>query len=216
MNEEFITPYEASRMLKVTQRTLVNWDYQGKIKTFRTKGNHRRFLLSDVLELQGYHPEDTRKKICYCRVSTRKQKEDLNRQEEFFRHKFPDHDIIKDFGSGLNFKRKGLNSILDDAFKGNIQELVITHKDRLCRYGYHLIERIIQHRNGKIVVLNQENTFPEKELVNDLLSIITCFSSRLYGLRSHTIKKAIKESIQDNEVQTVSNSKTTTNDKNNV
>jgi hypothetical protein len=113
--------------------------------------------------------------------------------------------IIKDIGSGLNFKRKGFNSILDFAIKGDIQEVVVTHKDRLCRFGFELIERIItEYSNGKIVVLNQEKTSPEKELVDDLISIVTVFSSRLYGLRSHSIKKQIKEATKNVESKTVS------------
>jgi predicted site-specific integrase-resolvase len=138
-------------------------------------------------------------------VSSHGQKEDLERQIEYFSTKFPNHIIIKDIGSGLNFKRKGFNSILDFAIKGDIQEVVVTHKDRLCRFGFELIERIItEYSNGKIVVLNQKKTSPEKELVDDLISVVTVFSSRLYGLRSHSIKKQIKEATKNVESKTVS------------
>ena len=140
------------------------------------------------------------RKICYCRVSTPSQKEDLERQVEYFQAEFPNHEIIKDTGSGLNFKRKGFNAILDSAIRGDISEVVVTHKDRLCRFGFELIERVIASGNGKILVLNQEKTSPEKELVDDLLSIITVFSARLYGLRSHQLKRKIKESAENSEV----------------
>jgi len=110
--------------------------------------------------------DNNKRNICYCRVSTSSQKEDLERQVEYFRCKYPDYEIVKDIGSGLNFKRKGFNTILDSAFKG---EIVVTHKDRLCRFGFELVLRIIESTNGKILVLDKEETSPEKELVNDIL-----------------------------------------------
>jgi excisionase family DNA binding protein len=193
MNDEtYLRPEEVSKILKVTTRTLENWTKKGTLKCIRTKGNHRRFLLSDIIsKIPNYKP--TKRNICYCRVSTSSQKENLEKQLEYFKHKYPNHEIIKDIGSGINFKRKGFNSILDSAIKGDIEEIVVTHKDRLCRFGFELISRIIESSNGKIVVLDKEETSPEKELVDDILSIITVFSSRLYGLRSHSIKKKIKE-----------------------
>ena len=137
--------------------------------------------------------DNNKRNIYYCRVTTSSQKEDLERQIEYFRCKYPDYEIIKDIGSGLNFKRKGFNTILDIAFKGDIGEVVVTHKDRLCRFGFELVLRIIESTNGKILVLDKEETSPEKELVNDILSIITVFSSRLYGLRSNSIKNKIRK-----------------------
>ena len=197
MSDKYLRPEEASKLLKVTVRTLQLWEGAGKITCVRTKGNHRRFLRDDIIAIlpSEKHPPPKQKNICYCRVSTPSQKEDLERQVEYFTCKYPNHEIIKDIGSGINFKREGFNSILDSAIKGNIGEIVVTHKDRLCRFGFELIRRIIEgHPNyGKILVLNQEETSPEKELVNDLLSIITVFSSRLYGLRSHSLKKKIKQ-----------------------
>jgi len=133
----------------------------------------------------------------------------LERQISFFTSKYPDYIIISDYGSGLNFKRKGLKTIITEAIKGNIKELVVTHKDRLCRFGFELIESIIkEYSNGKIMVLDKGETSPEKELINDIISIITVFSSRLYGLRSHSDKKQIKEQtgnkIKNDENQTIS------------
>jgi excisionase family DNA binding protein len=197
--DKYLRPEEASKLLKVTNQTLVNWDNKGKIKCTRTKGNHRRYLLSDIVKLNSSEQKNTKRKICYCRVSTHSQKEDLERQVEFFRHNYPNHEIIQDFGSGINFKRKGFKTLVDEGIKGNIQEIVVTHKDRLCRFGFDLIENIIsEYSNGKIMVLNQQQTSPQEELVTDLISIITVFSSRLYGLRSHDLKKKIKEQALKN------------------
>jgi len=214
MSDKYLRPEEASKLLKVTVRTLQLWEGKGKIKCVRTKGKHRRFLRTDVLSLlpSDKQPIPKQRNICYCRVSTPSQKEDLERQVEYFSGKYPNHEIIKDIGSGINFKRKGFNSILESAIKGDVGEVVVTHKDRLCRFGFDLVRRIIEGdpSNGKIVVLDKEETSPEKELVDDLLSIITVFSSRLYGLRSHSLKKKIKQEAlsktQNTENETLSDS----------
>ena len=206
-NEKYMRPEEACKLLKITTNTLINWDTKGKIKCARTKGGHRRFLLSDVLSMLPKQEERNKRRICYCRVSSHGQKEDLERQIEYFRSIYPTYEIIKDIGSGINFKRKGLNSILDSAIRDDIEEVVVTHKDRLCRFGFELIERIIsEHSNGKIVVLNQKQTSPQEELIDDLVSIITVFSSRLYGLRSHNIKNKIK-ALKNSQDETVSNTR---------
>jgi predicted site-specific integrase-resolvase len=206
MNEEYIRPEKACELLKVTVRTLFNWNKKGKIKSIKTKGGHHRYLLSDILNNTNTPPTNNKRNICYCRVSTSSQKEDLERQVIFFKLKFPNHEIIKDIGSGINFKRKGFNALLDESIKGNIGQIVVTHKDRLCRFGFELVERIIrQQSNGEILVLNKEETSPEKELVNDLISIITVFSSRLYGLRSHSLKNKIRiEASKNFKNQTIS------------
>ena len=198
--ETLLRPEEAAKLLQVSKQTLLNWNRDGLIRSYQTKGGHHRYRRSDLLvRLSPEQPppntsEPKRKRIAYCRVSTPSQREDLERQVEWFRSNYPDHEIIRDIGSGINFKRKGFNSLLDLAIQGHLQEVVVTHKDRLCRFGYDFFERIIQdYSKGQIVVLNQGETSPEKELINDLLSIITVFSSRLYGLRSHQLKKQIKE-----------------------
>jgi predicted site-specific integrase-resolvase len=173
----------------------MNVKYKEKIKCIRTKGNHRRFFGSSIMSFkQTERTVSNKRKICYCRVSTSSQKEDLNRQIEFFKTRFPEYEIIKDLGSGLNFKRKGFKTILDEAINGNIGEVVmVTHKDRLRRFGFELIEGIIsEYSNGKIVVLNKKETSTNEELINDLISIITVFSSRMYGLRSSKIKSKLK------------------------
>lgn len=211
MSDEFLTPRRTSELLKVTTKTLQNWDKEGKIKSFRTTGGHRRFALADIralMQTEKVPITPTQTKICYCRVSTPSQKEDLERQVEFFRTTYPDHRIIKDIGSGLNFSRKGLQTILDIAISGDLSEVVVTHRDRLCRFGFELIEGIItKHSNGKIVVLDNPKTSPESELTADLISIITVFSTRLHGLRSHSIQKKIREAFKNDEVSSPSNNR---------
>jgi len=171
----------------------------GKLISIRTTGTngkngHRRYNIQSILDNQKHrkqyipseshsrckYTEQPKQNICYARVSTRSQKEDLERQINYFREKYPNHRIINDIGSGLNFKRKGLQTILDIAIKGNLGELVVTHKDRLCGFGFELIQGITEkYSNGKILVLDKKETSPEQELSNDLISIITVFSARV-------------------------------------
>ena len=183
---------------KICPKTLYNWHKTGKIKAVKTSSNQYRYIITSKRTKQ-------RRNICYCRVSTVGQKEDLLRQEEILKSKYPDYEFISDIGSGLNCKRKGFKAILEAAYKGEIETIVVTYKDRLCRFEYSIIEELLRCANGRIVVLYNEELSAEQELVKDLISIITCFSSKLYGLRSHSLKKQIKDTLQNNEVQTISN-----------
>jgi len=183
MLTNFVTPEKARRHFKVSDNTLRKWDSEGKIETIRV-GSHRRYRIEDPNPVKL-----RREKICYARVSSFDQKEDLERQISFLVSKYPGYRIIKDIGSGLNFKRKGFNSLLESAIKGNIEEIIVTNKDRLCRFGFELIESVLRINNGKIVVLYDEDKTPDKELTEDVLSIITVFSAKLYGRRSRRNKR---------------------------
>lgn len=209
--QQYYRPEEAARILRVTPDALKKWSDKGEINCIRTKGGHRRYPIEEINRFSGQEEQQEnlikpRKKICYCRVSSHGQKKDLDSQIEFLRSKYPNHTILRDVGSGLNWKRPRFKSLLDQAIQGDIEEIVVTYKDRLCRFGFECIERIINHHGGKIVVLNREDTSPDKELVSDLMSIITSFSGRVHGLRSGKIRTAIREGtkVQNDEVQTVS------------
>jgi len=209
---KLLTPLDAARHLKVSKQTLVNWDNEGLIPCFKTPGGHRRFRLEDILarvsnsnlieagQQSNNTSVDSRQSFCYARVSTSGQKEDLERQIQLFKRDFSDFTVIKDIGSGLNFKRKGLQKLLGLALQGKIKQVVVTYKDRLCRFGFELFETILkQCSNGTILVLNTNETSPREELCNDLLSIITVFSSRLHGLRSHSLRKQLKQSTSSTQ-----------------
>jgi len=102
--------------------------------------------------------------------------------------KYPEHEILTDIGSGINFHRGNLKKIIDLGIKNNLEELVIAYKDRLCRIGYDLIEYILkEYSNTKIIIEKEEEKSPEKELTDDLIEIITVFSSKLHGMRSYKI-----------------------------
>ncbi len=138
-----------------------------------------------------------KKSICYCRVSSQKQKEDLQRQINVMKEKYPNHIIISDIASGLNFKRKGLLDIINMAIKNEIEEVIISYKDRLARFGYELIETILkEHSNAKIKILNKtEEKTKEEELTEDIISIMNVYVAKINGLRKYKteITKTIKE-----------------------
>lgn len=128
--------------------------------------------------------------ICYCRVSSQKQKEDLSRQIEYMKNKYPNHQIISDIGSGLNFKRKGLQEIINLAIAGKVGEVVVAYKDRLARFGYDLIEIILKDQsNASIKILNKkEEQTPLDEMTEDIVSIMNVYVAKINGLRKYHSK----------------------------
>ena len=163
------------------------WDRDGKIRTIRTPAGHRRYDIESVINPGG----DTRIRILYARVSSYKQKSDLERQADYLQSLFAEVKLVKEVGSGLNYKRKGLLSILGQVLSGDVREIVVCHKDRLVRFGLDLIEWLCQQKDCQLVVLNRSDLSPEREMVEDILAIVHVFSCRLYGLRKY--KSAIKE-----------------------
>jgi len=193
---------EASEKLGVHQRTLMQWDKKGLINVVRTPGNKRlydvdKFLKENVLAKEEEKKENLEElneklNICYVRVSTNGQKDDLENQKNMMKEIYKDYIIIEDIGSGLNLNKKGLRKIIDLAIKGKINKLVIAHKDRLVRFGFELIEDLIKkYSNGEIVILNKKNNEkkPEEELVNDVLQIMNVYVAKMNGLRRYKIKK---------------------------
>jgi predicted site-specific integrase-resolvase len=116
------------------------------------------------------------------------------------RNQYPTAEFVKDIGSGLNFKRKGLKTILERAMSGTNITLVVAHRDRLARFGIDLIRQVIEQNGGKLVVFDETLLSPEQELTNDLLNIVHVFSARMHGLRSY--KKQINQIISDNGTET--------------
>lgn len=199
MNDEFLPPREVCRILHIHRDTLFKWTHQGKLPSIKMASGQNRYPKSAVLTLASPQVQVSAPKLnfCYARVSTRGQSDDLTRQAQLLSSRFPSYILIKDIGSGINFKRKGFKTLLDHALKGDVGEIVVTHKDRLCRFGFELFESILSRcSNGKIVVLNRRDLSPTEELTSDLLTIITVFASRLYGLRSHQVKTKINNLLQ--------------------
>jgi len=184
----YIPSRKAAGELGVHPNTLRKWAKNGKIKHIVTASGQRKY---DVNSYLGKTSECVT--ICYCRVSSYKQKDDLCGQVEFMREKYPNAEIVKDIGSGINFKRKGLKAILERAMRGDKLQVVVAHKDRLARFGFDLIRHIIERSGGKLVVLSQIVFSPEDELTKDLLNILHVFSCRMHGLRNY--KKQVSEAL---------------------
>jgi predicted site-specific integrase-resolvase len=191
MQDEFIGTKKAKEMLDITVKTLRVWDKEGKIRTVRVPSGQRRYNLEDVKNLlSGPSSLKEKEKICYCRVSSTKQVDDLERQKSFFRQKFPNHKLVTDVGSGINWKRKGLKTLLDRAMQRDISEIVVAHRDRLCRFAFDLLEGIFTSLGVKLVVCDQnQGKSSDAELTDDILSIIHVYSCRKMGQRRYTNKK---------------------------
>lgn len=177
---------EAVKRLGLHKNTLRKYADNGIIPSIRNQAGQRMF---DVEAYLGANTGSAT--ICYCRVSSPKQRDDLNRQVAYMHSLYPDAEIIKDIGSGLNFKRQGLRSVLDRLLKGDKLTIIVACKDRLCRFGFELIQYLVEQNGGNIVVLEQTIYCPNAELTQDLLSIIHVFSCRMHGLRKYG--KKIKE-----------------------
>jgi predicted site-specific integrase-resolvase len=178
---------------------------KASILCYKTPSGQRRInlqsiqkLCSDTLSCQK-EQESKKQNYLYVRVSTKKQLEDLSRQLDYIkRPEYVDYTVITDVGSGINFKRKGLSTILDSCLQGTIGEIVIAHKDRLCRFGFDLIEQLVTKSGGRITILNhQEDRTSEQELTEDLLSIIHVFSCRQMGKRNYKKPKSKDSESQD-------------------
>lgn len=180
-------------ILKIHYQTLNNIVKRGEIEFIRL-GNKKLYNLDKYLKEHGVIENDLN--ICYCRVSSRKQKLDLERQINCMKEKYPTYEIISDIGSGLNFNRKGLIKLIDYAVKGKIHEVVIAYKDRLARIGYELIENMIKiYSKGKITIINKnKEETPTDELTKDIITIMNVYTAKINGLRKYKsqLKKELK------------------------
>ncbi len=179
--------------------TLRKWDNEGLLPAKRTPGGQRYYDELDVRKILGYD-ESSRKTIVYCRVSSHSQKDDLHSQEEATRQFCLGGGIavdewVSEIGSGLNFKRKKFLNLMSRIYRGEIQQLIIAHKDRLCRFGFDYFQYMADENGCKLLVINQEQLSPQQEMVEDLMAIIHVFSCRLYGLRRY--KNKIKEVVMN-------------------
>lgn len=186
----------------ISPSTLRRWEEEGKLIPERTLGNQRIYNESHLAIAKslksGKYPTRV---VIYCRVSSNNQKDDLLSQvkamESFcLAQGISVTQTIQEIGGGLNFKRPKFLQIIQWAIAGELKSLYVAHKDRLCRFGFDLVEQIVLWGGGNIIVANAETLSPHEELTQDLLSIVHCFSSRLYGLRKYKSKvKKIVEGV---------------------
>ena len=189
--EKLYTLRDACDIMQIDPSTLRKWDREGKIRCVRLQNNFRRIPESEINRILGIQKE--RSSYIYARVSSGGQKGDLDRQIEKLRVSSPESEVISDIRSGMRFDRKGFLKLLDLIEKDKVSVIYITHKDRLARFGYDLVEKICEMHGTRIVTVDSEELLTaHEELSRDLISIITLFSARLYGLRSHKLKKILE------------------------
>lgn len=189
-----LTISQAAKELGVSPNTLRRWEALGKITAERTPTGHRRYNLAQLRGLQPHLTKSERVTIAYARVSSSDQKSDLTRQvallESFCAASGWQYETLEDLGSGLNYQKRGLKQLIRRICQGDVGRLVLTHKDRLLRFGAELVFSWCEHFGTEVVIINAtESTTFEEELVQDVLELITVFSARLYGSRSKKNKK---------------------------
>lgn len=183
-----------AKLINYSVKTLQKWDRENILKPqTRTKTNRRLYSHEQLLQFTNSNILKKRKNIIYCRVSSSNQKNDLKSQKDFLidftrNMGLSIDEIYTDVGSGMNFKRKNFLKLLEEVQNNEVESVTIAHKDRLCRFGYELLENIFNKYDVKINLINDDRLSPEQELCQDLTSIVHVFSSRLYGLRKYKNK----------------------------
>lgn len=193
-----------AKSLGVSIQTLRNWDKEGKLKpTYVTENGYRYYsedLLNKFRNIKNVN-KIKKKNILYARVSTKNQKDDLNRQidnlKQYAYNKGYSFEIITDIGSGINYKKEGLLKMINLVECGEVDRIIVLYKDRLIRFGYDLIEYICKLNDTKIEIVDNSTISKEQELTEDLIQIITVFANRLYGARSKKTINLIK-SVKEN------------------
>ena len=193
----FVSIGKVCELLGISLSTAYRWIKSGKLKEeFRTLGNHRRFNLSSIHS--QFIPTNNNNKLTllYSRVSSHDQKQDLITQQSKLLHfaqinRFNNIKLISDLGSGLNFKKSGLNQLLQLILTQQIQTLIINHKDRLLRFGSELIFKLCEFYHIKVIILEDKSLSFEESLTHDVIELMTVFCAKLYGKRSHKNKLKI-------------------------
>jgi putative resolvase len=190
------SPKKFGALIGKSVLTLQKWDRKGILKAHRSPTNRRYYTHDQYLAYHGLVAKDAGLTIAYTRVLGVAQKPDLANQKSALevycqQHSLKVDEWMSDIGSGLSYKRKQFNRLMEMVELGQVRRIIIAHRDRFVRFGYGYFEAFCQRHNTEIVVMNSEAMSPEQELVQDLMAIITMFASRLPGLRSY--KKAIKD-----------------------
>ena len=182
----YVPTRKAAEILGVHPNTLRKLADDGKIPHYKTEHGQRRYDVDAYL--RESRPAAV---VCYCRVSSHKQRDDLRRQTEHLQGLYPGAEIVTDIGGGLNWNRKGLISLLERLHRGDKLQVVVAHRDRLARFGFELLQWLAERNGGEIVVLGNTDYSPERELTEDILAVLHTFSCRIHGLRRY--RQAIVE-----------------------
>ncbi len=195
---------EFSKMIGVSAQTLRNWDNKGKLHPHHTTASGYRYYSEEQLnQVLNVKPKTNRITIGYCRVSSHKQKDDLERQIDNVRTyllgKGQPFEIIREIGSGINYKKKGLQELIKRISQNQVEKVVVLYKDRLLRFGFELIEYFGSLYDCEIEIIDNTEKSEQQELVEDFVQIITVFSCKLQGKRANKAKKLVQELIQEED-----------------
>ena len=195
---------EASKYIGVSINTIKTLANNGKIKSFKTTGGHRRFMQEDLDSFTGklaVKPEKLT--VVYARCSTAKQKENLERQKDrlmkYSETQGYKYIVIDEIASGINEKRKGLHKLINLVFEGKVERVLIEYKDRLARFGYEYLDSIFRNLGVKVEIMDTKERKYEEELAEDIMKILTCYSARYYGARGGRKKKI--EVVESNAIK---------------
>jgi len=188
--EHTYSPQEFGKLIGRTTNTLQKWDRKGILKAHRSPTNRRYYTHDQYLQYRELAAQEQGLTIVYARVSGVAQKPELANQVNALETYCKQHSItvdewMSDIGSGLNYKRRRFNRLMEMIELGQVRRLIIAHRDRLVRFGYEYFEAFCERHHTELVVINGEAMSPEQELVRDLIAIVTVFSARLHGLRSY-------------------------------
>ena len=198
---KYYSIHKFAEIIGVTPQTLRNWDKNGKLIPHHKSSNGYRYYSNEQLNQVLHKPNIERKTVGYCRVSSQKQKDDLDRQIEninmYLLAQGKPYEVISEIGSGINYKRKGLERLIKQMALGEVDKVVLMYKDRLVSFGFEMIEYIASLYHCNIEIVNTSEKSEQEELVEDLVQIITAFSGRLQGKRANKAKKMIRELASD-------------------
>lgn len=187
-----------AKELGVTPEHVRTMHRTGEVIPARISGKGTRYYSEEQLrDLKNSRtPQREEKVVAYCRVSTKSQKDDLEKQVEnvksYMYAKGYSFEVITDIGSGINYKNKGLQELISLIDSNQVAKVVILHKDRLVGLGFELIQLLCDLHDVKIEIIDNSERSNEEELTDDLIEIITVFANKLYGSRSKKTRTLIE------------------------
>jgi putative resolvase len=188
---------EAADYYGVSESNLRKWAREGKVETRKTPGGKYKYLIPD----EGIHPKEDKgdwtENIIYCRVSSKKQVFDLKRQCKVLQEKYPDYTAVADIGSGINYKRKNFQAILDQLFAGKVKRVVVAHQDRFSRFGFDFFQWLFRKFGAVLESMEAANPIGNDELISDVMEVFTVFTARYYGSRKY--KKLLAKSADSSD-----------------
>ncbi len=194
------------KLLNITRPTLSKYVNNGTIKGTKNVNGYYNYDDESIYNLLGEKFNQKRYGVIYCRVSTNKQKKDLENQKEQIKNYCNKNGIIiskiyQDIGSGINYDRKAFNEMLHEVIEHRISKIFITYKDRLSRVSFKMFKRLFEEFGCEIVVLNEteDGQLLEKEIFKEIIDLIHCFSMKLYSSRRKDKLKYVKKELENEE-----------------